>query len=215
MNSFEDITIMPRPKSKVGVMRIAGNQKPVVGQKQVYTIAQWYPDTPAEKRNLSFVTWELFKKRPNGRFTSTGIKKKGVGEFTFGEVAVKNTYRLEAYLLKPEGRPPVALEIVPQPSATPKISKVDIKYVDDTPGKVFSYREKLIATAHTTNLKGKKLKFTLWEDDMPGAGHHRSNKNITSRNITVGADGTATAVFTLAKEYILSLALRYKSNIFN
>ncbi|SEN01192.1 hypothetical protein SAMN05421856_11170 [Chryseobacterium taichungense] len=142
--------------SKKGVSKVSGNISPVVGEKQVYHIIEWYADTSVSERNLADVTWELFKKRKNGQFTSTNIKKKGVGEFTFGETAWKHTYRLEAYLYKPEGG---GLIITPKPSTVPKINKVELYYVDDTKGSTFSFMEKLRAKAYCVNLAGKEIIF--------------------------------------------------------
>ena len=49
--------------AKKGVAKIIGNQSPIVGEKQIYSIESWYPDTPFIERNPQNVTWELFKKR--------------------------------------------------------------------------------------------------------------------------------------------------------
>lgn len=185
--------------SKQGVARISGNPSPKVGEMVSYTITEWYPGTPEEKRNPALVTWELFKKRSNGSFTTTNIKKVGNGNFTFGEVASKHTYRLEAYLHEPEGKGSTTIEITPQASAVPKINKVDLHYVDDSKGTVFSYDEKLVAKAQCVNLVGKKLLFTLWEDDAQGNGHNAGNLFVDSKEAVVAANGVATAEFVLTK----------------
>ncbi|WP_312902096.1 L,D-transpeptidase [Chryseobacterium taichungense] len=183
--------------SKKGVSKVSGNISPVVGEKQVYHIIEWYADTSVSERNLADVTWELFKKRKTGQFTSTNIKKKGVGEFTFGETAWKHTYRLEAYLYKPEGG---GLIITPKPSTVPKINKVELYYVDDTKGSTFSFMEKLRAKAYCVNLTGKEIIFTLWEDDAKETGHHPDNKPIEiSAPIKVGKNGVAQVDFILTK----------------
>lgn len=65
--------------SKKGVSKISGNSSPKVGEAVTYTVTDWYPSTPQNQRNPANVIWELFKKRSNGRFTSTNIKKTGVG----------------------------------------------------------------------------------------------------------------------------------------
>ena len=128
--------------AKKGVAKIIGNQSPIVGEKQIYRIESWYPDTPLIERNPQNVTWELFKKRKNGIFTTTNIKKKGIGEFTFGEIAQKHTYLLEAYLYAPEGK---GIIINPQPSKIPKINKVELFYLNGNKGQVFSFTEKFKA----------------------------------------------------------------------
>ncbi|WP_419868510.1 glycosyl hydrolase 108 family protein [Chryseobacterium sp. CT-SW4] len=185
--------------AKKGVSKISGNPHPKVGERTTYTITEWYPATPSSQRNPSLVTWELFKKRSNGKFTSTQIRKKGDGSFTFGEVASKNTYRLEAYLHQSEGEGPTTIEIKPQTDSIPRINKVELLYADDSKGTVFSYTEKLIARANCVNLAGEKLLFTLWEDDSKGAGHHPGNLFVDSKQVTVGKNGVASAEFLLTK----------------
>lgn len=185
--------------SKKGVSRISGNPAPKIGEQTTYMVADWYPATPAGERNPAAVTWELFKKRPDGSFTTTNIRKQGSGSFTFGEVAAKNTYRLEAYLHEPEGSGPTTIDITPQPAGIPRINKVELRYVDDSPGSVFSYREKLVAQAKSVNLVGEKLLFTLWEDDAKGDGHQAGNLFVDSRQAVVDRTGTATAEFILTK----------------
>jgi len=196
--------------SKKGVSKVSGNTAPLIGEKQIYHIAEWYADTPARDRIEADVTWELFKKRKNGTFTSTHIKKKGIGEFTFGETARKHTYRLEAYLYKPEGG---GLIIKPQPSTVPKINKVELCYVDDTKGSTFSFMEKLRAKAYCVNLTGEELIFTLWEDDAKGSGHHPENRPIeVSSPKKVGKNGVATAEFMLTKA-LMQKAMKGETDI--
>jgi len=186
-------------KGKHGVSMVLGNPIPVVGEKNTYHVAGWYEDTPYADRNPEKVTRELFKKRSNGKFTSTNIKKIGDGTFTFGEISIQNTYRLEAYLHKPEGGD---LIINPKPSTIPKIGKVELHYVDDKKGDTFSFYDKLRAKAHTTGMRGKYLVFTLWEDDAKGAGHSAGNQAIETTTAKVGHNGVAVAEFTLTKAFM-------------
>lgn len=185
--------------SKRGVSKISGNSSPKVGEATTYTITDWYPATPQTQRNAAGVTWELFKKRTNGSFTTTNIKKTGSGTFTFGEVGQRNTYRLEAYLYESEGGGPSSIEITPQPVAIPRINKVELQYVDDSPGTVFSYTEKMRARAQCVNLSGQKLKFSLWEDDATGDGHNANNLLIETKEATVNSSGVAVAEFMLTR----------------
>lgn len=185
--------------SKRGVSKISGNPSPKVGEATTYSITEWYPATPQTQRNPAGVTWELFKKRTNGSFTTTNIKKTGSGTFTFGEVAQKNTYRLEAYLYEPEGSGPTCIEIKPRPVVIPRINKVELQYVDDSPGTVFSYTEKMRARAQCVNLSGEKLKFSLWEDDAAGDGHNANNLLIETKEATVDSSGVAVAEFMLTR----------------
>lgn len=175
---------------------ISGNSTPIVGEKNTYHIAGCYADTPQVERNPAMVTWELFKKRSNGKFTSTNIKKTGDGTFTFGEMSIRNTYRLEAYLYRPEGG---GLIINPKPSAIPKIGKVELHYVDDKKSHTFSFYDRLRAKAHTTGMLQKELIFILWEDDSKGGGHSAGNQPIEVKSARVQHNGLAIVEFTLTK----------------
>lgn len=183
-------------KGKQGVSMISGNASPTVGEKNTYNILHWYEETPMTERNPTKVTWELFKKRRDGKFTTTNIKKTGVSSFTFGEVASQHTYRLEAYLHKPEGG---GLIITPKSSKIPKIGKVELHYVDNKKGNAFSFYDTLRAKAHTTHLAGKEVVFTLWEDDVKGSGHDPKNLIVEAKTQRVGSDGLAVAEFQLTK----------------
>lgn len=189
--------------AKKGVSAVSGSIIPVVGEKYDYKIASWYPATPASEKNPAKVTWELFKKRKNGKFTSTNIKKIGKSDFTFGEAAAGETYRLEAYLYKPEGG---GLIITPEPAKIPKINKVELFYVDDTKGTLFSFMEKFRARANCVNMLGKELVFTLWEDDAKGKGHSASNRAIDTKRVKVNRDGIAVAEFSLTIALMLKAA---------
>ncbi|MEC5172779.1 N-acetylmuramidase domain-containing protein [Chryseobacterium nepalense] len=188
--------------NKKGVSAVSGNTSPVVGEKYTYHIAGWYPDTLALERDPSQVTWELFIKRSNGKFGTTHIKKKGIGDFTFGEKALGHTFRLEAYLYKPEGG---GLIITPRRDKIPRISKVELFYVDDSRGDTFSFMEKLRARAYTVNLFDEEVVFTLWEDDAKGEGHNKSNAPIATQKTKVDHNGIA------ATEFLLSKALMQKA----
>jgi len=181
--------------SKKGVSAISGITAPTVGEKYIYNIVSWYPGTPQSERNLGKVTWELFKKRKNGTFTTTNIKKMGHSEFTFGEATVGQTYKLQAYLYEPEGG---GLIISPKPAKIPKINKVELFYIDDKKGMIFSFMEKLRARAYCVNMLGKELIFTLWEDDTKGAGHNSKNLPVATLKVQVNKDGWAAADFPLS-----------------
>ena len=179
-------------KGKHGISMISGNSTPIVGEKNTYHIAGWYEDTPQVDRNPALVTWELFKKRSNGKFTPTNIKKTGDGTFTFGEMSIRNTYRLEAYLYRPEGG---GLIINPKPSAIPKIGKVELHYVDDKKSDTFSFYDRLRAKAHTIGMLRKELIFILWEDDTKGGGHSACNPPMEVKSARVQHNGRAVDEF--------------------
>ncbi len=159
--------------SKIGVKRIMGEHAPKTGQKVVYSVVEWYPETPVMMRDVKQVTWELFKKRPNGEYTSTNIKKIGIGEFTFHEGAYGNEYMVEGYLKTPEKKGNTVIFITPQlgPPSLIKIQLLDSNHKLLKEG-TLHYGQTLVARVHCTNMMGKPVKITLLEDDEPGAGHN-------------------------------------------
>ncbi|WP_090081987.1 hypothetical protein [Halpernia frigidisoli] len=189
--------------AKNGVSAISGITAPVVGEKQIYNIVSWYPSTLDSDKNPEKVTWELFKKRSSGEFTTTNIKKIGRSDFTFGESSAGETYKLQAYLYNPEGG---GLIITPKPAKIPKINKVELFYVDDTKGSIFNFMEKLRAKANCVNMLGKELIFTLWEDDAKGAGHNSKNLPIATQKARVNPQGLATVDFSLSPLLMLKAA---------
>lgn len=194
--------------AKKGVSRITGNTSPKTGEKALYKVTEWYPSTPANERKESLVTWELFRKRPDGKFTSTNIKKK-VGEFTFGKDAWQYTYRVEGYLDKPEGKDPMSIIVQPQkneqqPSAEKKILDVKLTFQDGTPvNKKLSYQDRLWAIAKCQSMEGEHIIFTLWEDDERGKDHNKKNQSIIkSPPVLVDSQGNARWNFALLSTYI-------------
>ena len=195
--------------SKKGISVISGNISPIAGEKYTYHIVDWYKDTPIAERNPKNVIWELFRKRKNGKFTTTNIKKKGDSNFTFGEASIGNTYRLEGYLHQPEGG---GLVITPKQSSTPKINKVELFYVDDTKGSTFSFKEKLRARAYCGNMFNKELVFTLWEDDAKNSGHDPNNKPIDTKKAKVDKNGIAVTEFVLTQA-LMKKALQGETDV--
>ncbi|MFN3022007.1 hypothetical protein ACK1KB_13670 [Chryseobacterium sp. TY3] len=89
--------------AKKGVSKITGPANPKIGEAAVYSLAEWYPETPANQRNPAKVTWELFRKRSTGEYTTTKIKKYGAtGSFIFEEKAYGSEFIVEGYLSSPE-----------------------------------------------------------------------------------------------------------------
>lgn len=195
--------------AKKGVYKITGNTHPKTGEKTVYTVTEWYPDTPNSDRRDVLVTWELFKKNDKGQFVTTHLKKKGVGEFTFGEQAYQSTFRVEGYLHSPEGKEPMAIIVHPQKNDGPTSKEKDIlgvrlTYQDgSTITKSLSYMDRLHATVKCQNLEGHYITLSLWEDDEKHEGHHKKNQFITkSPPIHVDSKGYARWNFTLLSTYI-------------
>ncbi|MGE8552812.1 MAG: peptidoglycan DD-metalloendopeptidase family protein [Chryseobacterium jejuense] len=195
---------------KKGVLRITGNTSPKTGVKTFYKVTEWYPDTPLSERKESLVTWELFRKRENGKFTTTTIKKQGINHFTFGKDAWKYTFRVEGYLHDSEGKEPMSIIVQPQKNdqkAAPKekdILGVKLTFQDGTPvNKKLSYKDRLWATAKCQGMEGEHIMFTLWEDDETGDGHNKKNQAIVkSPPVLVDSQGYARWNFALLNTYI-------------
>ncbi len=186
--------------SKKGVSKISGNTSPQAGDKTTYTVDSWYSGTPAEKRNLQHVTWELFKKRKNGQFTKANIVKKGDNTFTFGESVVGDTFKLFGYLYHPEGQ---GLLITPRRKLIPKIEKIELLHVDNTVAKKFNVNDRVRCKAICTNMHRKKVIFRLWEDDANGKKQDGGTVPIESSiPIEVNEKGQAYWEFTLIKALI-------------
>lgn len=195
--------------AKKGVYKITGNRKPYTGNKTLYQVAEWYPSTPLSSRKESRVIWELFKKNKDGKFETTGIKKRGIGEFTFGKKSHFFTFKIEGYLHSPEGKEPMALIVQPQQnkeqqSKEKDITGVKITYQDGSRvTKPLSYRDRLRAIAQCRNLEGEYINFGLWEDTEKGNGHNKKNQLImTSPPIMVDSRGYARWNFSLLPTFI-------------
>lgn len=196
--------------AKKGVLRITGNTSPKTGVKTFYKVTEWYPDTPLNERKESLVTWELFRKRADGKFTTTTIKKQGINHFTFGKDAWKYTFRVEGYLHGPEGKEPMSIIVKPQKNeqqAPPKekeILGIKLTYHDGTPvNKKLSYKDRLWATAKCQGMEGEYITFSLWEDDEIGEGHNKKNQFILkSSPVQVDSKGYARWNFALLNTYI-------------
>ncbi|WP_261511315.1 hypothetical protein [Chryseobacterium paludis] len=204
--------------AKKGVYKITGNSKPKTGDKTLYKVTEWYPDTPSSDRKESMIVWELFRKNKDGRFITTGIKKRGIGEFTFGRKSHQFTFKVEGYLHRPEGKEPMAIIVQPQLS-NEKLSKekaitgVKITYQDGSRvTKPLSYRDRLRAIAHCKNLEGQFINLGLWENYEKGNGHSKKNKLIIkSPPILVDTKGYARWNFNLIPTFV-TLSLKREDN---
>ena len=195
--------------SKQGVSKIKGPNKPKIGEKAIYKVAEWYKATPLQDRNENKVIWILYKEIEKGKLTKI-TEKKGKGEFTFTQKAKNNTYVVEGYLHKPENKEPTAIHISPIISddlikeEEKEIQWISLTYSDGAKiTKALSYMDKLTAVAKCNNMNGLPVTFTLWEDDEKSAGHNPQNQFITqSKPIIVDTKGYARWHFTLVDTFI-------------
>lgn len=187
-----------------GVKSITGNSKPVVGEQSFYEVSSFYPGTPAVKSEN--IKWKLFVLEKSGRWRELRDPQKTGKKvsFTFPEKWIGRQLLIEAFLYKEEKKTPPGLIVKPQPSKIPRITGVELLYVDDTKGKTFSYKEKLRVRATTVGMFSKELTFTLWEDDAIKSGHNPKNKLIEVLNPKpkVNIEGIAVGEFVLSKALI-------------
>lgn len=182
-----------------GVKSIIGNVSPEVGEKNSYQVSSLYPGTVLKNENE--IKWKLYAQRSSGKWRELRgpIKTGKKAPFTFPEKWLGKKLLIEAYAYDPELKSPPGLIVTPKAAKVPRITNVELLYVDDTPGIVFSFMEKLRAKAHCNNLFGKKLLFTLWEDDATGVKHDARNKIIEQKEAQVDKDGVAVTEFTLTR----------------
>ncbi|RRJ87373.1 DUF3380 domain-containing protein [Paenimyroides tangerinum] len=168
------------------------------------------------------MTWELFRQRKDGSFTSTNIKKKGTGIFTFTNNAYENVYKIEGYLFSSEGKEPMSIIVKPQKA---EVSKQEVPKTKEVLGvtlshqdgskitKALSYMDQLRAVAKFKNMAGEKVTFSLWEDDTKGSGHNKENILIAlSGPVQIDSKGNARWDFTLLSTYALFAMAREDDN---
>lgn len=182
-----------------GVKSIKGNTQPKVGETNYYEVSSYYPGTDLKKEND--IKWKLYVQQQGGSWRELrGPLKTGKRvPYLLPEKWSGKKMMVEAYIYNPEKKPSPGLIVTPIQDKIPKINDVGLLYVDDTKGSVFSFTEKLRARANCTNMFGKELLFTLWEDDAKGTEHSSKNKPIDTKKAKVNEKGIAVTEFLLTK----------------
>lgn len=182
-----------------GVKSITGNASPEVGEKNFYEVSSFYQGTVI--KNEKEIKWKLYTQQSSGNWRELrGPQKTGKKvPFSFPEKWLGKKLLIEAFVYNPEIKSPPGLIVTPKTAKIPRINKVELFYVDDKKGSVFSFMEKLRARAYCVNMFLKELTFTLWEDDVKGAGHNTSNKPIDTLKARVDKNGVAVVEFPLSK----------------
>ena len=182
-----------------GVKSITGNASPEVGEKNFYEVSSFYQGTVIKNENE--IKWKLYTQQSSGNWRELrGPQKTGKKvPFSFPEKWLGKKLLIEAFVYNPEIKSPPGLIVTPKTAKIPRINKVELFYVDDKKGSVFSFMEKLRARAYCVNMFLKELTFTLWEDDVKGGGHNTSNKPIDTLKARVDKNGVAVVEFPLSK----------------
>lgn len=185
-----------------GVKSITGNASPEVGEKNFYEVSSFYQGTVIKNENE--IKWKLYTQQSSGNWRELrGPQKTGKKvPFSFPEKWLGKKLLIEAFVYNPEVKSPPGLIVTPKTAKIPKINKVELFYVDDKKGSVFSFMEKLRARAYCVNMFLKELTFTLWEDDVKGGGHNTNNKPIRTLKARVDKNGVAVVEFPLSEAYM-------------
>ncbi|SFI50138.1 hypothetical protein [Halpernia frigidisoli] len=185
---------------------ITGTQNPVVGKEEIY---QYSDGIDLFNSSNATYVWNIWKKKRDGVWINITKKPPKMGQkvsFKFGEKVLGEEFKLEVFKASPkmfsqefEAKSVGEILVIPASSKIPKITKVELLYVDDTKGKTFSFMEKLRAKANCVGMFHQDVIFTLWEDDAKGSGHDSKNLFIDSKPGKVNSQGFAIAEFTLTK----------------
>lgn len=186
---------------------ISGNLNPVVGKEEFYQLTNIFRN-PFLDYYTRYV-WAIWQKQKNGNWINITKDPPKMGQkvpFTFHEKVIGRNYRLEVYKSQKklfsddwEAEKLAEIFVTPKSAKIPKITKVELYYVDDTPGNKFSFMEKLRVKATCVYMFKKDIKFTLWEDDAQNSGHSTNNKPIATSTKKVNENGFAVAEFSLTQ----------------
>ncbi len=187
---------------KKGIASITGNTNPIVGEPAQYKVHSLYEGTPRPDPN--HIKWIMYYQEGNQWIQAKGKQKTGaVVNFTFSQLSLGRNMLVEAYLHQPEAKPKPGLVVVPQPSNIGKLTHIALLDSNwEVPTKPFAYGQSLIVKAYGVSLDYHKIIITLWEDDVPGAGHSILNqKNLVATQTAIMRFGVAETSFTLSPNF--------------
>ena len=140
---------------------------------------------------LEYGKWVLKEKN-----NKTGL----TANYTFTEKSLK---RQGIRIMALFGNEKATLDIKPQHSIERKIVKVELcDALGNLQTKPFAYNQTVLVRVHCLNLDNCTVHVTLWEDDAPGTGHSKINKNnkaITKSELI--SNGIADVKFKLAPDF--------------
>jgi len=191
----------------MGKLMIIGNDKPVVGTKEMYSVF-WVNDfvtpsvSPDNPLPIAEVHWEVMVQTRTG-WRKGGSDKKGQSvPYTFGQ---KSLLHKGIKIAVRQGDYTAELIVHPKRAKESKITRVellDANYKPIPKGRKLSYKDTIIARAYAVEMFGMQISFTLWEDDALGGGHHPVVNALNRINPVpvlsrVNEKGIAEAVFRL------------------
>ncbi|OCA76293.1 hypothetical protein BBI01_06260 [Chryseobacterium artocarpi] len=191
----------------MGKLTIIGNDKPVIGKQEMYsvtTINGWLNPLQPIKNPLQVPKphWEVMVQTKTGWRKGGSDKEGQMVPYIFGQ---KSLFHKGIKIIVRQGEDYGELIVHPQRAKEPKITRVellDANYKPIPKGKKLSYKDTIIARAYCVEMFEMNIAFTLWEDDAQGEGHNPTVNALNKINPVpvlsrVNEKGMAEAVFRL------------------
>lgn len=191
----------------MGKLTIIGNDKPVIGKQEMYsvtTINGWLNPLQPIKNPLQVpkAHWEVMVQTKTGWRKGGSDKEGQMVPYIFGQ---KSLFHKGIKIIVRQGEDYGELIVHPQRAKEPKITRVellDANYKPIPKGKKLSYKDTIIARAYCVEMFEMNIAFTLWEDDAQGEGHNPTVNALNKINpipvlSRVNEKGMAEAVFRL------------------
>jgi len=191
----------------MGKLTIIGNDKPVIGKQEMYSVAAingWLNPLQPIKNPLQApkAHWEVMVQTKTGWRKGGSDKEGQTVPFTFGQ---KSLFHKGIKIIARQGEDYGELIVHPQRAKESKITRVellDANYKPIPKGKKLSYKDTIIARAYCVEMFEMNIAFTLWEDDAQGEGHNPTVNALNKINPVpvlsrVNEKGMAEAVFRL------------------
>ncbi|REC63677.1 hypothetical protein DRF65_02890 [Chryseobacterium pennae] len=191
----------------MGKLTIIGNDKPVIGKQEMYSVAAingWQNPLQSIKNPLQVqkAHWEVMVQTKTGWRKGGSDKEGQMVPYIFGQ---KSLFHKGIKIIVRQGEDYGELIVHPQRAKEPKITRVellDANYKPIPKGKKLSYKDTIIARAYCVEMFEMNIAFTLWEDDAQGEGHNPTINALNKINPVpvlsrVNEKGMAEAVFRL------------------
>lgn len=189
-------------------LTILGNDKPIIGQDEMYSIyaldtLTFLSTNILQPKKLNEKTqWAIMVQTKTGWRDGGSHKEGPYAPYKFGQ---KSLAHKGIKIVVKRGSDSGELIIHPQRAKEPKITKVellDANYKPIPKGKKISYKDTIIARAHCVEMFRMQVAFTLWEDDAEGQGHNAKANALNKINPIpsygyVNEKGIAEVIFRL------------------
>lgn len=189
-------------------LTILGNDKPIIGKDEMYSISAF--DTMLNlsvnvlqpKKLNEKIQWAIMVQTKTGWRDGGSHKEGPYAPYKFGQPSLAHK---GIKIVVKRGDDSGELIVHPQRAKEPKITKIellDANYKPIPKGKKISYKDTIIARAHCVEMFRMQVAFTLWEDDAEGQGHNAKTNALNKINPIpsfgyVNEKGIAEAIFRL------------------